>query len=89
MMEVKMPKTSIDEFTLKNKKKVIINGKTIFISPFELQIAFKIKLGSEKDYEDARHLYRLFKEYLDKELLDSWIRNFNIKEEAKYIYEAP
>lgn len=89
MMEVKLPKTDIDWWTLKNKKKVILNGKILFISPLELQIPFKIKLGSKKDFEDARFLYKLFKKNLNKELFNSWIRNFKIEGEVKYLYETP
>jgi hypothetical protein len=30
-----------------------------------MQIPYKLKLGSEKDLEDATHLYVLFEKYLD------------------------
>lgn len=38
------------------EKKVIINKKTLFISALELEIPYKLFLGSSKDIEDALHL---------------------------------
>ena len=38
---------------------VKLGKEKINISPIELQIAYKIYLGSDKDYEDARYLYLL------------------------------
>lgn len=78
-MEVKFPKNELDIWTLKNKKKVILNNEILFISPLELQIPFKLFLGSEKDIEDARYLYRLFKDKLNTGLLKEFNRKFNIE----------
>lgn len=52
----------------------------LFVSPLELQIPFKLFLGSEKDIEDAKHLYNLFKDNLDEKLLFEFIRKFKIEE---------
>lgn len=78
-MEVKFPKNELDIWTLENKKKVILNNEILFISPLELQIPFKLFLGSEKDIEDARYLYRLFKDKLNTGLLKEFNRKFNIE----------
>lgn len=78
-MEIKFPKNELDIWTLENKKKVILNNKILFISPLELQIPFKLFLGSEKDIEDARYLYRLFKDKLDMNLLKEFNRKLNIE----------
>ena len=79
-MEVKFPKNDLDIWTLKNKKEVILNNKKIFISPMELQIPFKIFLGSEKDIEDARYLYNIFKNKIDINLLKEFNRKLNIED---------
>jgi len=82
-MEVKFPKNDVDVWTLDNRKKVILNRETLFISPLELQITFKLWLGrqgNEKDIEDAKHVYNLFKEHLDKEVFMNFIRKFNIQD---------
>ncbi len=64
-IELKFPKGYLDLWTLSESKKVIINKKTLFISPLELEIPYKLFLGSSKDIEDALHLYSLFKDYID------------------------
>jgi hypothetical protein len=78
-MEIKFPKLSIDDWAIKNKKKVILNKHTLFVSPIELQIIFKLSLGSEKDIEDAKHLYRLFKERLNMPMLRGFNERFKTK----------
>jgi len=67
--EIKFPKKDIDLVSLNHSLEVVINGKSIMISPFEVQIPFKIWLGSDKDIEDATHIYELFKEELNKDLM--------------------
>ena len=47
-----------------------------------MQIAYKLYLGSEKDIEDATHVYEMFKNKLDAELLNSLIEKLNVKDRA-------
>lgn len=78
-MEIKKAKDSTDWWSLNNRKKVILNNSELFVSPFEIQIAYKLYLGSEKDIEDARFLYKLFKDKIDIKLLHSFNSKFNIE----------
>lgn len=68
-MEIKFPKKEFERETLDNK--LIVKGKSYSfnISNLEKQIAFKLFLGSEKDLEDARHLWNIFKDNLNKQLI--------------------
>jgi len=77
-IELKFPKTDLDSWVLANKKEVLLNKKQIYISQIELQIPFKLFLGSEKDIEDAKYLYDLFKDKLDLPLLNEFNRKLNI-----------
>jgi predicted nucleotidyltransferase len=75
-IEFMFPKAEeLDNWVLQNAREVILNGTRLRISPFELQIAYKLFLGSDKDIEDARHLYKMFKDNLD----DALLRQFLIK----------
>lgn len=81
-MEVKFYKGDLDLWTLENRKKVVLNNHELFISPLELQIPFKLLLGkgeNEKDIEDAKFLYELFKDKLDMELLQEFNRKLKIE----------
>jgi hypothetical protein len=82
-MEFKFPKTGLDRWVVGHAKKVVLNGNAIKISPIELQISFKLFLGSEKDIEDARYLYKLFKETLDKSLLEYFLENLDKEDKFK------
>ena len=69
-IEFKIIKNDLDKYSFDNKIKVILREGELYISPLEMQIAYKLFLGSEKDLEDAKHIYKLFKEKLNnKELL--------------------
>jgi len=83
--ELKYPRTKYNRYSLKRKVAIIVNGKKINTSELELQIAFKLKLGSKKDFEDARYLYKLFKEHLNKGLLLSHISELRVEREAERI----
>ena len=77
-IEVKFPKNDLDKWTLENRRTVILNKNAIFVSPIELQIPFKLFLGSEKDIEDAKHLYNLFKGKIDVPLLKEFNKKLKI-----------
>ncbi len=58
------------------------------ISPLELQIAYKLFLGSKKDLEDARFLFDLFKNKIDKKELMGFIRLLNVLDKLNYLGEV-
>jgi hypothetical protein len=84
-IEFKMIKNELDKFSYNNKLKVLIGSKNLFISPLELQIAYKLFLGSEKDLEDARHLYNIFKEKLNRQELNNSINKLNVANKIKFL----
>ena len=79
-IEIKFPRIELDEWTLENKKMVLLNKNIIFVSPIELQIPYKLFLGSEKDIEDAKHLYNLFKDKMNLRLFKEFNKKLNIEE---------
>jgi hypothetical protein len=79
-IEFMFPKAEdLDNWVLKNGRKVLLNRRILKISPIELQVAYKLFLGSEKDIEDARHLYQLFKENLNQKLLTRFLLKLDKK----------
>jgi len=83
--ELKFSKTKYNIYSLKHKVEVSINNEIINTSELEMQIAFKLKLGSEKDFEDARHLYKVFKEHLNIGLLTSHMAELKVEKRAEKI----
>lgn len=79
--ELKFPKKDTDYYSMDNRVKVIINNKyEILTAPIELQIAYKLYLGSEKDELDARHLYGIFKEDIERKELKRFMDYLDIKQ---------
>ncbi len=71
--------TSLDEYSIEKRIPVYIKSKgKIYISPLELQIAYKLKLGSEKDVGDAVFLYELFSDRIDRKELDKWCTELGV-----------
>jgi len=88
-MEFKMISNEIHRNAFDNKIKLILKDKTLFISPLELQIVYKLSLmsnspleeiSSDKDFEDAKHLYDLFREKLNMETLLYFVKYFKVEE---------
>lgn len=82
-MEVKFVKDEIERYSLDKKIRVEIGDKTLFLSPLEMQIAYKFYLSGEKDIEDAYFLFSLFKNNLNKEELKTIIKSLKVEKRAK------
>jgi hypothetical protein len=78
-IEVKFPKNELDEWSLANRLKVVLNNKELYTSRLELQIPFKLFLGSEKDIEDAKHLYDIFSDKLDIGMLKEFNKRLKVE----------
>ena len=77
-MELKFVKTAFDESSLGNRLELQLSGNRLYISPLEQQIGYKLYLGSDQDFGDALHLYRLFGSQLDKRLLLRVLMQFKV-----------
>ena len=85
--ELSFPKDVLDKYSLDNAIHVNLEDEELYISPLELQIAYKLFLGSEKDLEDARFLFKLFKEHLNKSKLTEFVRQLKVNDKLKYLGE--
>jgi len=77
-IEMKFSKPGIESFVLRNPFIIRIGKNRLLISPIEIQIPFKFYLGSEKDIEDALHLYELFKEKLNVRILRNAAKKLDV-----------
>jgi len=84
-IEFKIISNKVHEYSFSNKLKLFLKDKIFYISPLEMQVAYKLYLGSEKDLEDAKHLYELFKEKLDNKELDNLLDDFHAKKNFEII----
>lgn len=80
-LELKFVGDEFDRASLGNAITARIDGHEIPIGPMELQIAYKLHLGAQKDLEDAVHLYTLFEESLSGVRLEKWVRRLGVEDE--------
>jgi len=78
-IELKVIKDDFDKYSIDNRLKVIIGENHLFISPIELQIPYKLYLGSDRDIEDAAYLWDIFEEKMDKLLLKTFMKALKVK----------
>jgi hypothetical protein len=87
-IEFKLIKNDLDKYSFENKIRVILKNGKLFISPLEMQIAYKLFLakgGNEKDIEDAKHLYIIFNEKLNKQELLRLIKLLKVEKQFEII----
>lgn len=80
--EIKFPTKELQQWALEHAIDAYLNGFPLKITPLESQIPYKLLLGSQKDFEDAEHLWLVTKRHLDKPLLNSFIRQLHVQKEA-------
>ena len=75
-------KDDIDRALLKYRKALKIEDKILFISSPEIQIPYKLSMGSGKDIEDARLIFKKFKNVLNTSLFEKFLKELDIPEES-------
>ncbi len=78
-IEFKFVHGNDDRISITQALMLVLNGNSLRISPLEMQIAYKMYLGSDKDFEDAKFLFDLLREHLDIGKLNTFIASFRIK----------
>ena len=79
-VELWFAKNDFERTVLEDPLSARIGGREIAISPIELQIAYKLFLTAEKDFEDALHLYQVFEEQLDEDRLQTYVTELEVTE---------
>lgn len=77
-VELWFVKNDFERTVLEDPLVARIGGREILISPIELQIAYKLFLTAEKDFEDALHLYQVFEEQLDEDRLQTYVTELEV-----------
>ncbi len=78
-IEFKLASNTLQSYSIEHAYQVIINNShTIKIAPLELQIAYKVYLGSSKDLGDAVFIYELFKQIISTEELNKWCKELEV-----------
>jgi len=93
-IEFKFMKTDLDRYSFEKRIKVVIGNYIFWISPLELQIAYKLFLAADgtdeelipdKDIEDAKHLYNLFEDKINKEEFLLFVNKLNVNKRLRFL----
>ncbi|RJT03175.1 hypothetical protein [Halococcus sp. IIIV-5B] len=87
-LEVKFVGDEFDRASLRTAITAQVGEETIPIGPLELQIAYKLYLGAQKDVEDAVHLYTLFEPNLSTQRLEQWTKRLGVEDEYDRLRRA-
>ncbi len=79
-LEVKFVTDRFDRAALADRLVAEIGKAELPIGPLELQIAYKLWMGSQTDFEDALHLFTLFEETLSTAELERWVETLEVEE---------
>jgi len=77
-IELKFLKDETDHRVFQNRLDVDLPDAHVYISPIEIQIAYKVWLGSPKDIEDALFLFEIFRNHLDTTQLREQMKAFHV-----------
>lgn len=87
-VEVKFVRDEVDRASLENAITARVGGAELPVGPLELQIAYKLYLGSRTDFEDAVHLYTLFEESLRSRELERWVGKLDVEADYERLQTA-
>lgn len=80
-VELKFATDRYDRTSLENTIPVRLNDRELRAGELELQIVYKLYLGSEKDFEDAVYLYELAGPTLNTRKLEEHARDLGVEQE--------
>lgn len=80
-LEAKFVDDRFDRASLDGRITVRIGDTELPVGPIELQIAYKLWLGTQTDLEDALHLYSLLEETLRTGELERWVEELDVEDE--------
>lgn len=87
-IEAKFARDEADYTALENSLTARVGDAAVPIGPLELEIPYKLYLGSQKDFEDAVHLFTLFEETLRTAELEQWVEKLGVESDYERLRTA-
>lgn len=89
-LEAKFVDDEFDRASLENRitAKLTSVDAELPIGPLELQVAYKLYLGTPTDFEDAVHIHSLFEESLSTPELERWVSKLGVEDDYERLERA-
>lgn len=84
-VEIKTPTDDYDRRSLDRTITVELNDAAFRVGSIELQIAYKLHMGTERDLEDALHLYRVTDSMLNMEQLEAYTTDLGVEDKYEQL----
>lgn len=80
-VELKFVSDAADRTSLQNTITVVLDGNPIRVGSLEFQIAYKLDMGTQKDFEDAVYLYEVAERTLNTHELEKYVDRLGVGDE--------
>ncbi|MEA5388957.1 hypothetical protein VB773_05095 [Haloarculaceae archaeon H-GB2-1] len=80
-VELKFASDSADYTSLGNTITVTLSGESFQVGALEFQIAYKLSMGTQKDFEDALYLYEVTEPNLNPRRLQEFAEQLDVGDE--------
>lgn len=80
-VELKLATDEYDRASIDQGITVRLPEGAVTIAPIELQIAYKLGMGAQRDFEDALYLYEVAGPTLNRDALESYVKDLGVEEE--------
>lgn len=80
-VEMKFARNEYDDASLENSHTVRLPDGSLQIGSLELQIAYKLDMGAQKDFEDAVYLFELLEGTLNRSALEGYVDKLEVNDQ--------
>ena len=86
--ELKFASDESDRISLENAISVRLGGETLRVGPLKFQIAYKLNMGAQKDYEDALYPTKSRSQVLNRTALGGYVTKLGVENEYEQLGES-
>ena len=84
-VELKFASDESDRISLDNAISVRLGRETLRVGSLEFQIAYKLDMGAQKDYEDAVYLHEVAEPSLNRTALEKYVTKLGVEDEYEQL----
>ena len=84
-VELKFVSDEYDRISLDNAISIRLGGETLCVGSLEFQIAYKLDMGAQKDYEDALYLHEVVGPSLNRTALEEYVTKLGVEDEYEQL----
>ena len=84
-VELKFASDESDRISLDNAISIRLGEEILRVGSLEFQIAYKLDMGAQKDYEDALYLHEVVGPSLNRTALEEYVTKLGVEDEYEQL----